>query len=780
MSGLRSLPEVHSAFPHINALPKAVPATGGNCMKTLKFRLMLRPGVLNRAIGLACLLVASALAQAADSRVFRAGTHRVDVTPTNYPVLVNAMFTERSATNTVDPLFVRALALDDGSTRLVLAVVDTCMVARDLIDRAKQEANRVTGIPTDKMLVSATHTHSAPSAMGCLGSRMDTNYATFLAPRIAEAIIGAARNLEPARIGWGAVEDWDHTFNRRWIRRPDRMLTDPFGDRNVRAHMHPGYQSPDAVGPSGPVDPGLSVLAIKSLDGQPLALLANYSQHYYGSPLLSSDYYGRFCTKVAGLVGASGSNHAPGTMTNEFLAIMSQGTSGDLMWMDYGAPAVDIGYEAYSKAIAERVAKVWRGIEFHDWVPLRMAERTLAFDYRAPDEARLAWARNVAKNLGGRLPATQPEIYALESVYLHERPRTELKLQALRIGELGIAALPNEVFALTGLKLKAQSPFPSTFNIELANGAEGYIPPPEQHKLGGYTTWPARTAGLEVGAEPRIVEALLGLLEEVSGKPRRPMAEPPGSYTRAVLDSKPSAYWRLNESVVPVAHDASGNNRQAAFEDGIALYLPGASPGVGFHPARPETPNPFSGDQINRAVHFAGGRLRATLPELGTPYSVEFWFWNGLTNHLRPVTGFLMSRGAEGNAAAGDHLGIGGSLQPELDGKLFFFNGNDYNTVLRGHTKIAWREWHHVVFVRDGRKIAVYLDGGATPEITGEADITLATGEKTFFIGGRCDRFANFEGKMDEIAVYDRSLKPEEVASHYTVGGIPPRPMRAP
>jgi hypothetical protein len=59
--------------------------------------------------------------------------------------------------------------------------------------------------------------------------------------------------------------------------------------------------------------------------------------------------------------------------------------------------------------------------------------------------------------------------------------------------------------------------------MELANGAEGYIPPPEQHRLGGYTTWPARTAGLEVEAEPKIVGALLKLLEDVSGKQRRPL-----------------------------------------------------------------------------------------------------------------------------------------------------------------------------------------------------------------------------------------------------------------
>ncbi|MBK7999253.1 MAG: hypothetical protein IPK15_11210, partial [Verrucomicrobia bacterium] len=107
-------------------------------------------------------------AHAAERGVFRAGAHFVDITPTNYPVLVNAMFTERTATNAVDLLQVRALALDDGATRIVFAIVDTCMIARDLIDRAKAQASLATGIPTERMLVSATHTHSAPSAMGCL------------------------------------------------------------------------------------------------------------------------------------------------------------------------------------------------------------------------------------------------------------------------------------------------------------------------------------------------------------------------------------------------------------------------------------------------------------------------------------------------------------------------------------------------------------------------------------------------------------------------------------
>src|SRR5678815_5342795 len=134
-------------------------------------------------------------------------------------------------------------------------------------------------------------------------------------------------------------------------------------------------------------------------------------------------------------------------------------------------------------------------------------------------------AKEVVAKLGDSLPQSQPEIYAKEALYLHDRPKAELKLQALRIGDLGITAIPNEVFAITGLKLKKQSPLAPTFNIELANGAEGYIPPPEQHALGGYTTWPARTAGLEVQAEPKIVAALTELLEKVAEKPRKTLVD---------------------------------------------------------------------------------------------------------------------------------------------------------------------------------------------------------------------------------------------------------------
>ncbi len=379
------------------------------------------------------------------------------------------------------------------------------MMPRELIDRAKAIAQEKTGIPVDRMLVSATHTHSAPSVMGALGTPPDVGYAATLPARVASAIERAAANLEPARAGWGAVGDPEHTYCRRWIRRPDRMLDDPFGRRTVRANMHPGYQNPDAIAPSGPVDPALTVLSIQSRSGRPIAVLANYSMHYYGAEPVSADYYGRFADALARRIGASsgtafqavGIDHGQDARATTdrgqdaratippFVAIMSQGTSGDQMWMDYGRPKKDPGLDAYADAVAASAERAYRSIAYRDHVPLAMAETTLVLGRRLPDEARLAWARGVVAGMKDKdVPRTLPEVYAREAIYLHDEPRREMKLQAIRIGELGITAIPNEVYAITGLKLKLQSPFDLTMNIELANGSEGYIPLPEQHAAG--------------------------------------------------------------------------------------------------------------------------------------------------------------------------------------------------------------------------------------------------------------------------------------------------------
>jgi putative membrane-bound dehydrogenase-like protein len=689
---------------------------------------------------LACSLLLAASSAPAAEPSLRAGVATVDISPPTLPAIIAGGFLEKRGDAVIDRLHARCFVLDDGTTKLAFAIVDTCMMTQALIDEAKELASRQCGIPVDHMTVSATHTHSAPAAMGCLGTRLDKGYATFLVPKIAAGIVVAEKNLQPARIGWASIDDWAHTHNRRWIRKAGSEVVDPFGEATGRANMHPGYLSKDVIGPSGPVDPGLSVISIQTRDGKPLGVLANYSQHYFGAGAVSADYYGAFCRQVAQKLGQGGEGNGP------FVCAMSQGTSGDLMWMDYGREKSAMTMEGYAEAVAANAVQALREIKYREVVPLGIVERKLALKYRVPDEKRLAWARPIAAQIQNDLPKDRTEVYAREAVILHERQQTSLKLQAIRIGDLTIATLPNEVYAITGLKLKAQSPFAAHFNIELANGAEGYIPTPEQHALGGYTTWPARTAGLEVMAEPKEVEALLGALEEVTGRKRRAMGAEDGPYAKAVLNGKPKAYWRLDDAASRTAANSVAGGAAAKVFDGAAWYLPGAGSGTGYGGGEALKPSAFSGGrQINRALHLAGGRVEAEL-KTGDKASVALWFWLG---H---------------ESGASDRSG---TVVEALGAKLMARQSADHRVRLSLGESVAKDDlradgWHFAVLVRDGAEVRLHVDGSTKPSL--ESAVSEA-GPKLAFGRG-------LEGKLDEIAVFDRVLRPDEIAGFWRISGM--------
>ena len=433
------------------------------------------------------------------------------------------------------------------------------------------------------------------------------------------------------------------------------------------------------------------------------------------------------------------------------------------MWMDYGQPKKDPGLDAYADAVARFAQQAYQSITYHDWVSLAMAETKIVLGRRVPDEARLAWAKAIVDRMGSRdIPNSLPEVYAKEAIFLHDEPRRELKLQAIRIGELGIAAIPNEVFAITGLKIKAQSPFETTMNIELANGSEGYIPPPEQHALGGYTTWPARTAGLEVQAEPKIVEAVLGLLEQVAGKPRRRHALDHGPYAKAVLASKPLAYWRLDEMKGPAALDSSGQARHGKIRGRSRILF-----------ARADAAGLSAGKPLNRAVHFAGGRLKAELDALLSTYTVELWFWNGLPNDARPITGVFLSFGTDGAGKSGvDDFGIGGTQVAAS--RLFFAAGPKTARFMLGSRRSHPRPGTISQSCATANASAPILTATPSPRSTSTPGSSPARGPAGSPSAARTMATQAFEGKIDEVAVYDRRLPFEEIVTHFA------RPEREP
>jgi hypothetical protein len=675
---------------------------------------------------------------------FQAGAAVVDVTPTKLPAIVNGGLKSRSVGEVKTRLNARALALSDGTTKLVIVVVDSCMLPRPLLDEVKKLAESRTGVPMDRLLISATHTHSAPASMACLGTDIDPDYVPLVKLKIVDAIAAALAKLQPAQVGFGKENAADFTALRRWIRRPDRIANDPFGNPTVRATMHAGNNWDNVTGESGPEDPDLSLVSIQSKDGKPIAVLANFSMHYYsGERGLSADYFGLFCEGLKKRIAAEG----------DFVGIMSHGCSGDIWRKDYTQPDKwnpKQTIEEYASGLLDIAMKAYRKIEYRSDVDVGMAEQRMTLKYRVADQQRLEWARRIVESLGDKAPTTQPEVYAMEQLILHERQETEIVVQGIRIGDIGIATTPNETYAITGLKIKAASPLAHNMVIELANGGDGYIPPPEQHRFGGYNTWEARSAGLEVMAEPKITEAGISLLEEVAGKPRREYRLSRGPSSERIAALKPAAWWRLNEFAGPTAADSSGNGRDAVYEPDVTYYLEGPKSGA------------FCGHgETNRAAMFVGGRLRARVPKPNADYSISLWFWNGMPDDSRPVSGWLFSRGRDsGLSNWSEHLGVGGTSGHS--GKLIFLQGNDPTAVVAGETSIQRWQWQHAAFVRRGKSVTIYLNG--KKEIDAVAEIDFPASFDQLFLGGRSDNDSNWEGRLDEIAVFDRALDASEVS----------------
>src|SRR5690606_19393512 len=110
--------------------------------------------------------------------------------------------------------------------------------------------------------------------------------------------------------------------------------------------------------------------------------------------------------------------------------------------------------EDYSQSLVDLALGVYDRIEHREADGLVMTERRMTLSYRTPNVQLLEWARRVVKEMGDRLPKNSTEVYAREQIFLHERQRTEVVVQAIRLGDVGIATTPCETYALTGLKIK--------------------------------------------------------------------------------------------------------------------------------------------------------------------------------------------------------------------------------------------------------------------------------------------------------------------------------------
>jgi len=468
----------------------------------------------NRAFALCLLswmLFACPTAVADEATGFRAGAAMIDISPPLGELVVGG-FVPFPANEIHDPLHSKCLVLDDGTTRLAIVICDNLGISRDVYDEARKLIAEQSKIPADQILMAATHTHSATRASSA-------KYRPRVVAGIVASVNMAIRNLAPAQIGWGGIDEPGEVFNRRWHVNNPEIARNPFGGVD-KVRMNPPRGNAALIKPAGPIDPEVSFLSVRTPDGQPIALLANYSLHYVGGVNkgdVSADYFGIFSNRISKLLGAQ-------SVQPPFVGMMSNGTSGDINNINFRGGS-GRRYERYEKMtevaekIANRVRQANTEVKFTSVVKLGSMNRDLKLKTRKPDQKIKDWFREVmAKTEEAEKYHRYERTYAQRVKKLDEGPdEITVPLQVMRIGDLSIAAIPFETFAETGLKIKEKSPFADTFTIELANDSRGYLPTPRQHALGGYETWMG-TNRVQLDASDLITDSILEMMQELKNR----------------------------------------------------------------------------------------------------------------------------------------------------------------------------------------------------------------------------------------------------------------------
>lgn len=472
-----------------------------------------------------CGFAATNVLTAAETNTVHAGTFRAGAATSNItPALGGGIvggFQPIPSTHIHDELHARCLVLDDGSRRIAIVVCDLLGIHRSVSDAARTGIQERLGIPASHVLISATHTHSATSALG--KSRYDQSveldeYQEFVVQRIVDGVQRATNLLRPAEMAYGSVEIPEHVFNRRWRMTEGSIPLNPFGQID-KVKMNPPAGSADLLEPAGPVDPLLSFLCFREPSGRPIANYSAYSLHYVGGVgpgHISSDYFGMFCEELQ-------RRQQDPEQGIPFVAMLANGTSGNINNINFRTPRpAKPAYEQMryvAKDVAAKVDAVARDIPYSSDVSLNAVWKELEVGWRIPTAEQLDWANQTLASPASATEAPQlPRIYAERVRSLANQPAVApVPLQVLRIGEVCIGTMPCEVFCEIGLEFRSKSHQQPAFLVSMAHGYFGYLPTPEQHRLGGYETW-LGTNRLEIHASDQMLEQLLRMIESLQNR----------------------------------------------------------------------------------------------------------------------------------------------------------------------------------------------------------------------------------------------------------------------
>jgi neutral ceramidase len=425
--------------------------------------------------------------QAPAASPLRVGAAKVDVTPAEGELPKNSF-------GVLDRLYARAIVLESGPATAALVTVDAGAIPDAIWQAVTQQVETDLGIPSENVLLTATHTHSA-------GGQRGPDYAR----KIVESVRQAKQQLTPARMGYGTGVSYINV---------NRQIID--------AKTNRWWEGANYDGPS---DKTVAVLEFETLSGQPIAVYYNYAVHAVLAGQLD---------QVSADIPGAASRYIEESLDDAAIALWSTGAAGDqnpiyfqqtydlreIRVKDYAARGVDIsnamppggeGLDRKNPKVArlmnqqrqmvlsmgqflgEEVLHVMRGIQRP--VPVTSLHGSFT-TIRCPGRERTNQGRA-----------------GFEGTYKEANP-VEIRLGLLRVGDVMIGAVNAEVFSPIAQRLKRESPFKATMMATLTNGMarSGYIPDDASF---GKQTFEVLSSRLQPGcAEASIVNGIIGLIEQ--------------------------------------------------------------------------------------------------------------------------------------------------------------------------------------------------------------------------------------------------------------------------
>jgi len=431
-----------------------------------------------------------------------------------------------------DPCKVRAVVMDDGLKCVAMVGLDALGIYAKPVKAIREQVNKRCGIPSEAVLIGASHSHSSGPITGAQpgeydhasafvqelaykqSASADPAYLEHVVQQVVDAVCEAYNTRIDASLGVGCGHEDKVAFNRRF-----RM-------KNGLTYTHPGQLNPDIVEPAGPIDPEVGVIGAWDKTGKCVGCIVNYACHATTNPGgISANWIYYMEQTIQGAMGS------------DCKVVFLQGASGDVTQVNNLNPYVQPRGEDWARFVGGRVGgevvRVLLDMPRGVLVPLDTRIKVMEINRRVPSAERMRKSMELAKKSPKEAGMTN-WLFAKGLVMLDAKLQNgktaEVEVQAIQVGPAIFITNPAELFCQFGLDIKDQSPFRYTFPVELANGCVGYVPTEEAFGPhgGGYETRLTSYSNLEVSAGRKMVNTGVELAWQMKpgAMPLHPKAPP--------------------------------------------------------------------------------------------------------------------------------------------------------------------------------------------------------------------------------------------------------------